>query len=132
MKKILVIILGIAILVGGFVYKNYSENLAKRCTVEAPAKVVDIEEEEDWDDGSVSYVYYPVIEYEANGTTINKKHNSGSNPSKYSIGDSISVMYNPENVQEYVIVGDNSSQFVWILLVVIGGVFILVGVFGKF
>ena len=48
--------------------------------------------------------YYPVVEFEANGQIITGTADiSSSNPNKYADGSTLSIRYNPEDPQEFII-----------------------------
>ena len=128
MRKIFVILFGIIFVgVGIFILARGNE-LAKRCTIEATGTVVEIIEETSTDaDEGISYTYYPVIEYKAGDNTISKKSNNGSNPSKYNVSDKVDILYNPENVEEYIIKGDKSSTLFGIIFIVVGIFIAIVG-----
>ena len=93
MQKFIGIIIGVIfIAVGAFMFfKN--DSLAKNCTKESSATVVDMKEELSTDDDN-SYVYYPIIEYAANGENVRVTMSSGSSTPAYNIGDKIDILYN--------------------------------------
>ena len=115
-------IIGIVVLVNG-------KAVAKRCTAEATGTVVEIVEEENFNDeeNRMEYTYYPVIEYKANGETITKKSSTGVSENTYKENDKIEIMYNPKDVEEYIIKGDNSSNMIGIIMIVVGAVITLFG-----
>ena len=129
MKRLFILLFGIALIALGIYLIVHNNQLEKRCTVEVTGTVVDITREETTDsDGFTEHTYYPIIEYTANGETVSVKGNDGSNPSKYSIDDKIDLLYNPENVKEYMIKGDKSSQIAGIISIVVGVLLLGVGV----
>ena len=121
MKKIIVVLCGILFAaVGIWVLKSGNEK-SKRCTQEAIGTVVDIiEKRETNSDGDIEYKYYPVIRYEAGGKTITKQGyaspsssssiNVGggftlsSSHSKYKENDSVKIFYNPDNIEEFIMI----------------------------
>jgi len=128
MRKILLFIIAIAFIgVGVFLRINASE-MAKRCTVENTATVIRNIEKEDYDDGETNVLYYPEFEYKVGDKTITKTSNSGTYPAKYNVGDKVEILYNPNNVDEYLIKGDNSMNIISIVLIVIGVLVFLVGI----
>ena len=136
MKKLVVIIFGIiAVGIGIFSIINAKE-LSKRCTVEAVGTVVGINVEEgtEEEDGYIRtvYTYYPVLEYNAGDKTVSKQSNSGSNSPTYKVNDKIDILYNPDNVEEYIIKGDTSSNIVGIIFIVAGVVITIVGIIKRF
>ena len=119
MQKFIGIIIGVIfIAVGAFMFfKN--DSLSKNCTNEASATVVDMKEELSTDDDN-SYVYYPIIEYAANGENVRVTMSSGSSTPAYNIGDKIDILYNPKKVKEFIVKGDKSSNIFSIVFMVLG------------
>jgi hypothetical protein len=54
-----------------------------------------------------SYVYYPRVEFSLTGTdrVISFRHESGSNPPSYKVGEKVQVLYDPENPHDAIIDG---------------------------
>ena len=134
MQKLKVILIGVIFLaVGIFMYVK-GQNQTQNCTVQTVGTVVEITEEMSTDsDGDITYTYYPVIKYTADDKTVRKQYSTGSsNYSKYSINDKIDILYNPSNVEEYIIKGDNSSNIFGIIFGVVGILILLIGIIKKF
>lgn len=74
------------------------------------------------------YTYYPVIEYQANGSTVKSEIPNGSNPPAYSVNDKIDILFNPNKTSEFIVSGESQSIF-WIILCGIGVVFIGASIF---
>lgn len=109
MKKFLpALVGGIFLAVGIFMYFQ-NQRLAKVCTVEAEATVVNMKEEMESDEDGMRYVYYPVIEYKAGSETVEVTMASGSNTPAYSINDKVTILYNPNKVKEFIVKGDKTS-----------------------
>lgn len=137
MKKLGVIIFALVfVAVGIFMFVRGNE-LSKRCTEETVGRVVSIIEEENYETDTetgnsyTTYTYYPVIEYEVDGNKVSKKYNTGSGDRKYSVNQKIDIMYNPNNVEEYIIKGDISSNIMGIIFTVLGLIVLSVGIFNK-
>ena len=132
MRRLFVILFGVVfVAVGVFVFVR-GNNIQKRCTEEIVGTVVEIEREISTDsDGYQEYMYYPVIEYKAGEETVTKKYNVGSGNSKYNLEDKVTVLYNPDNVEEYIIKGDKSSNLIGIVFIVLGAVVVVAGFIGK-
>lgn len=108
----------------------YDNRLPRVCTVETAGVVTNVElEYHDWDDGSFSTSYYPVVEYTTAGSTIEQRYCVGESTCRYVVGQQVTVMYNPEQYSEYFIVGDENigNNTSAILFVVAGAIFILCG-----
>ena len=121
MKKFMaVIFVGIIFLgVGGFLlYQGMS--LVKKCTEESTATVVDMKQELDTDSNGMNYLYYPIIEYDADGDTIRVTMSSGSSHPAYNINDKITILYNPSKTEQFIVKGDKSSNVMAIVFMTIG------------
>ena len=129
MKRFVMIIIGIiAIGLGIFIIISGSR-LAKVCTSETTGTVVGILREEDTDsEGYTSITYVPQIEYTVGEQLVTVKGNGSSNASDHTVGEQIQIMYNPENVEEHMIKGDNSSNIGGIVWIALGIIILLVGV----
>ena len=131
MQKLKVIIIGIVFLAVGIFMFVKGNAQAKRCTEEAVGKVVEMHEDVSTDsDGQITYTYYPIIEYTAGDKTVSKQSDTGS--SNYKINDSVTILYNPDNVEEYVIKGDNSSNIFGIAFIALGAVTLVIGIIKRF
>lgn len=131
MRIIKVLLFGILFVAIGVFLLAKENDIAKKCTEPILGTVVKIEESESYDSesGEYTYTYYPVIQYETKEKTVIKKYNFGTSRSKYSIGDKVNILYNPNNVEEYTIEGDSSLKLFGIIFIVAG---VLVTVFGIF
>lgn len=120
MQRFLGIIVGILFLgIGIFLYiKN--DNLVKNCTVETQATVVDMKQEISSDTDSTTFMYYPIIEYKVNEDTIRVTMDKASNTPKYNINETITILYNPKKVKEFIVKGDQSSNIFSIVFMAIG------------
>ena len=91
--------------------------------------VVGLLREEDTDsEGFTSIMYIPQIEYKVGEQLYTAKGSGSSDASAHSIGEQIQIMYNPANVQEYLIKGDNSSNIGGIIWIVFGIIMLLIGI----
>jgi len=129
MKKIGVIIFGIVFaIIGLFVFVKGNEQ-TKRCTEEAVGTVIEIKEDLSTDDdGNPTYTYYPVIQYVVGERTITKRSSSGSSSLAYHLNDKVDILYNPNNVEEYIIKGDKTSNIIGIVFIILGVIVCIVGV----
>lgn len=109
MKKFLPALVGVIFLAVGIFMYFQNQRLAKVCTVEAEATVVNMKEEMESDEDGMRYVYYPVIEYKAGSETVEVTMASGSNTPAYSINDKVTILYNPNKVKEFIVKGDKAS-----------------------
>lgn len=132
-RKLLVILMGIVFVGIGIYLLVKGNDMAKRCTAETKGTVVEVieevEENNDSDGHSYSYTYYPVIEFKAGEETVNKKYSTGyGNRNKYSVGDQIDILYDPNKPTDYLIKGDKTSNMLGIIFIVAGAVVTLIGV----
>lgn len=76
--------------------------------LKADGKVIELIESRSDD----SYVYYPRVEFNLPETdrVLTFRHESGSNPPSYRIGESVSVLYDPQNPQNAII---DAGLFNW-------------------
>ncbi|MDJ1180792.1 DUF3592 domain-containing protein [Roseofilum sp. BLCC_M91] len=78
---------------------------------------------------SRSYVFHPVIQFEtANGEAVEFESNRGSNPPAFQTGQSVIVLYNPEEVNQAKI---DSFWDLWLIAMITGlngSVFFFIGV----
>ena len=142
MKRILVIFLGIVFVIVG-IYVLVKENATlKRCTQKTTGTIVDIVEEWSTDsDGDRTLSYYPVISYQAGGITVTKQSNIdisdsskisiksisvSSNKTKMKINDNVTVFYNPNNVEEFFIDGEQKLNYLGAILFVFSGLFVTI------
>ena len=122
----------IFVAVGIFVLKQ-DECLQQRCTEETIGTVVDIIVETHYDsEDGFEHTYYPVIEYKVGDRTITKKSNIGQGSSKYTVGQQIEICYNPNDVEEFIIKGDTSSDLMGKLFIALGSVAVAVAFFASF
>ena len=120
MQRFIVLIVGIIFIgVSIFIYLK-NESLIKNCTVKTEATVVDMKQDFSTDGDTNDFMYYPIIEYKANDNTIRQTIDKGSSTPAYEINDKIEILYNPNNIKEYIIKGDNSSNIFSIAFMVIG------------
>lgn len=124
MQKIGTIIFGI-VFIGVAVFLYYKDiDLTKKCTEEVKATVIELEEEYDSDqEGATSYIYYPVVEYEVNGKVVKARMNKGSNPPEYNVNDKVTILYNPNKTDQFIVKGDNSNNL-FMFIFGIAGLFI--------
>lgn len=115
LSAVILIIIGICI----FVYQNLK---IQRCTQEVSGSVLEVKEEYTTDENrNHEYAYTPIIGYMVNGKLIEKR-GSSSSYQKYRRGEKITIMYNPNKVEEFVIKGDIMYRFMGVYLMVAGAI----------
>ena len=116
MQRFIGVIVGIIFLAAGIFLYYKNDYLVKNCTAKASATVVEMKE--DFSDDS--YIYYPIIEYKVNEDNIRVVMDKGSNPPAYSINEKISILYNPNKTDEFIVEGDSSSNIFSIIMMILG------------
>ena len=128
-KRLITIIIGIIAIGLGIFIMISGSRLAKVCTEETTGTVVGILREEETDsEGYTSIVYTPQIEYKVGEQLVSVKGNGSSNASDHTVGEQVQIMYNPNNVEEHMIKGDNSSNIGGTIWIVLGVIILLAGV----
>lgn len=75
-----------------------------------------------------SRVYYPTIQFKnQQGETIETELNIGSNPPEYTVGEQVTILYDPNNPQDANTNSFLSLYFVAVVLLGLGGTFTTVG-----
>lgn len=127
MKRFGALIVGLIFLVvGGFMFFR-NKSLAENCTVEAEATVVDMREDITSEGDGIRYMYYPIIEYKAGDDTVSGTLNEGSSTPAYRIGETLTILYNPNNTQEFLVKGSSGTLFS-LIFAGIGVVITVVGI----
>jgi hypothetical protein len=92
-----------------------------------------IQEASEDSEGNWSTYYYPLFQFRtSDGKDIQVRSKAGSNPSYFRIGQSVQVLYNPNDAQSAQI---NSFSQLWlgtVICFVLGDVFMLIGLFQLF
>ena len=128
---VILLIAGIIFIIAGTFVMIQGNSLKKRCTEQATATVVDVIRVSDYSttESTYTYTYYPVIEYQVGDRTISQQSSSGQNPPKYKVGEQVEILYNPNNVEEFIIKGDFIPQYLGIGFIVLGTIAVAAGFF---
>lgn len=89
----------------------------------APGVVVETVKQRyvDAETDNVSYYYYPVVSFKAkDGKSRTIQLNEGSNPPSNEAGDEVTILYEPDNLNDARIKSLGSSALMWILPVITG------------
>lgn len=103
------------------------------CTVQTEGVVHDVKRkvsksDETDDDGrtrqTTRVTYAPVFQYYANGRTITKESciSSGAKPE---IGRTVTLFYNPDNVEEYYVPEEKAARYGGFIFLIVGAIFIV-------
>ena len=124
MRRFLVAIVGLIFLAVAVFMFVRGNTLAKNCTEETEATVVDMKQELDTDaDSTSTYRYYPIVEYSAGGKTVRATMSDGSSTPAYSINEKVTILYNPNNTKEFIVKGEKRS-FIFTIVFAVLGVFV--------
>lgn len=128
-KKFIPLILGVILIGAGVFFYFKNADLTKKCTEKTIATVVDMDEEIDTSSANTEmrYMYYPIVQYKVSERVIENRLDTGANVPEYRINDKVEIMYNPNNVEEFIVAGANLN-IVWIILVGLGVTFVLAGI----
>ncbi len=114
-------LIGIAA-VAGAIYLGMEKYEFLQVAQPAQGEVVDLESQSS--DGG--YVYYPIVEYSPQSSydVIRFKHDSGSSPPGYSVGERVDVLYHPKDLENAII---DSGIFIWLAPALLGFIGMLFG-----
>lgn len=122
------IIIGAIMLIVGIVMMNNTKKKTEACTGEAKATVVRLDEAHSEDsEGYSKTTYAPVVEYSVGGETYTGMSPVHTSPCKYTVGQTVIVHYDPADPNVMIIEGDNSSKFLSIFFMAMGGFFAAMG-----
>ena len=110
---------GLLFLLIGLIFKSKYNLKVKQCTMETIGIIEDykIRTTNSYYD---SYrLWHPVIKFDVDNKQVKKEINIGTTKKKYEIGDKVIVKYNPNDINEFYIVGYNINK--------LGNIFIIVG-----
>ena len=126
------IIAGLIFIVAGIAFLKNGTGKQKRCIQETTGIVVEIKEEKRTKtdkSGSIyhEYIYYPVIEYKAGDKTVRKISNEITTYPRYKVNDKVDILYNPDNIEEYIMKGTKPSYALTAVFEVFGILFLIIG-----
>ena len=130
-KSSMILLIGIAVvfIIVGILVIFLDYGLQIKCTEQTTGTVVDIVCKEYYDsDTGFTYSYFPVIEYQVGERTITQMSNSGEYPSRYQVGDQVEICYNPNDVEQYIIKGDQSANFIGFACVGLGSIAVIAAI----
>jgi uncharacterized membrane protein len=121
-------LMGLAFIVIGIVFSVNANNRKTHRTGHTTGTVVRISE----DDSSLTgryptvVMYAPVVEYWVNGQRYEKCNKMYSSPCKYSLGQNVPLLYDPNRPEDMEIEGDTVTN-AGVVILVLGIFFILAG-----
>lgn len=122
-------IVGIIFWIIGIIILNNRKKKELRCTSKTYGKVTDIVRHQSYDsDNGYSSSWYPIFEYTIGELKFIKESPYGSSHSKYAIGQTVEIYYNPKNYHEYYIPSDTLSKTLATIFTIVGIVAILLAI----
>lgn len=93
-----------------------NRQLSSRCTAEVPGVVAEMQESY----GNSGTLYSPVFEYSFNGMDFRQESNIASSPPKFSAGEEVTVMVNPDDPYEYIVQGYTEKSTMAKVFIILG------------
>ena len=124
------LLVGIVIVLLGFLSIRKGSQKKNRCTASASAVIVEVQTEKD-EAGSENthkkFTYTPIYEFVVNGNTIRKNGGIYShNKRDFNVGDTATVKYNPDKPDEFLVNGKSGGKGFGIALLLFGLVIIAI------
>ena len=124
------LLVGIVIVLLGFLSIRKGSQKKNRCTASASAVIVEVQTEKD-EAGSENthkkFTYTPIYEFVVNGNTIRKNGGIYShNKREFRVGDTATVKYNPDKPEEFLVNGKSGGKSFGIALLLFGLVIIAI------
>ena len=124
------LLVGIVIVLLGFLSIRKGSQKKNRCTASASAVIVEVQAEKD-EAGSENthkkFTYTPIYEFVVNGNTIRKNGGVYShNKREFNVGDTATVKYNPDKPEEFLVNGKSGGKGFGIALLLFGLVIIAI------
>ena len=134
-KRIIVLLAGIAcIVIGAFCLSSHFK-AQKTQTAETVATIIRIDSEVETDsDGFDTRQYYPVIQYNVNGQRyeIRLPDSGTTNSTEYKEGDTATIKYNPNNPNEISKKDSKGGLLAGIFFIVFGVITLVASIFRRF
>lgn len=123
---------GLCFLAFSIIMTIIPKNQEKKCTEEVTAVVVDMNEmRSTHKSGKRHYTtttYAPVYRYEYNGEEYTKKSNLSSSNPKFSLGDKVKIMLDPNDPTNFYAPDDNTMSVLSTIFLIVGGALMLVSI----
>ena len=124
------LLVGIVIVLLGFLSIRKGSQKKNRCTAAASAVIVEVQAEKD-EAGSENthkkFTYTPIYEFVAGENTIRKNGGIYSHNKKdFNVGDTVAVKYNPDKPEEFLVNGKSGGKGFGIALLLFGLVIIAI------
>lgn len=114
-------LLGIIFLIIGIAMLNNRKKKEIKCTSKTYGKVTDIVKHEEYNsDRGYSTSWHPVFEYNIGDLKFIKESLYGSYEAKYAIGQDVEIYYNPEDYNEYYVLGEKLPKTIAKIFTAVG------------
>ncbi len=101
-----------------------SNNKVNSCTQSTIGTVTELKTNSDSEYDS----YMPVVSYSANGNDVLQGTGVYKSPCNYYVDQEVEIMYNPDDVTVFYIVGDDTYSLISTIFGIIGGSFVVLGI----
>ena len=121
-------IFGIILLIIGIVELSNRKKKEMNCTSMTYGKVADVVIRHTSHKSSIiqSSYWFPIVEYKIGEQKLKKKFTYATSKSRFPLGKKIEIYYNPEDYNEYYIVGDNHLKTLATSCIIVGIVEIII------
>ncbi len=139
--SLFIILIGIGIILLGYFFHKKHKDLERTCTMQTTGEVIQMDRREEThtetdDDGHrttrTTTTYYPVFQYAVNGRSIQKTSSTGTGRPRFSEGQSITILYDPENPERYFVAEDKAAGRFGIYFMAFGAVVFIIGIVSLF
>ncbi len=121
---------GLIFFIIGIVLLKIRKKKEVNCTSTTFGKVRDIVRHKSYDsNGGYSSSWHPVFEYNIGELKFVKESHYGSSQPKYAIGQDVEVCYNPDNYNEFYIVGETVPKTLGVIFTIVGIIVIIIAIF---
>ena len=111
--------IGLIFLIIGIVMRHRILDRQTRCTYQTVGTVVDlVEHTRRSSDGHTSTTIHPVISYYVNGSEYVQKSSYGSSPSPYETGQAVSLLYDPQKPEDFLLPEDKTPRRLYIAFII--------------
>lgn len=119
---------GLVFSIIGICMSIYQKNKEKKCTEKAKGKVIELVKNYSRNDMGNNYtiMWHPVIEYYIGEITVKKQSAYGRSSPKYFEGQEIEVFYNPNDYNQYFIIGDSTGKLLSTIFIILGFCFTVI------
>ena len=121
------LVFGAAFLGAGIFLMREQKHLKEVCITEVQSTVIENKKRTvKKKKHKTSIKYTPVFEYDYNGKTYTFKSDLSTNPPRYSVGEKVQIMINPDNPSEVYVPSDSTTKkIIYIVCIAVGGIAVI-------